>query len=239
MSRWFRIGLAVVGVVVLVGVGFRLGPGLAAPRHEGRPIADVMGWQGHTWLERESREAEEDPSKLIELLQVKPGQTVLDLGCGSGYHARRLAAEVGPRGTVYCVDLQPEMLVIAEQRAKQAGITNLRFVQGAVDRIPLPDRSVDLVLLVDVYHEFSKPAEMLADLHRVLTPKGQAALVEFRLEGESASHIKVDHRMAKDQVEREWTKAGFAVARFEDALPTQHLFLFRLVDAANSTDKVE
>ncbi|MEN0063170.1 MAG: methyltransferase domain-containing protein [Myxococcota bacterium] len=227
--RW---GIGLVLGSVLVAVAVRVAPGLAGPQHEGRPVAEVMGWQGHAWLERDNREAEENPAKLMALLKLKPGQSVLDLGCGSGYYARRMAREVGPKGTVYCVDLQPEMLTIAEQHAKEAGLTNLRFVQGAVDRIPLPDASIDLALLVDVYHEFSKPKEMLTDLGRVLGPKGQAAIAEFRLEGSSAAHIKTDHRMAADQVKLEWKKAGFTLKRFETKLPTQHLLFFEVAESA-------
>jgi len=227
MKPWLRWTLGIAALAGLVGVGIRVGPGLAAPRHEGRPIAEVMGWQGHPWLEREGREAEEDPARLIELLRVKPGQTVLDLGCGSGYHARRLSRVVGPKGEVLCVDLQPEMLTIAQQHAEEAGLSNIRFVRGSTDGIPVRTGSVDVALMVDVYHELSEPVAMLRDLRRVLAADGRAAVAEFRLEGDSAEHIARDHRMAKAQVELEWTKLGFALARFEDSLPTQHLFVFR------------
>jgi len=232
MKTWMRATAGVAAVGALIAIGTQVAPGLAAPQHQGRPIAQVMGWQGHTWLERASREAQEDPAKLHALLRVQPGQTVLDLGCGSGYHARRLAKAVGDSGQVLCVDLQPEMLTIAEQHAKAAGIDNIRFVQGAVDRIPVRAKSVDLALLVDVYHEFSEPAAMLRDLSRVLAKDGKAAVVEFRSEGTTAAHIKPDHRMAKEQIEREWTTAGFALARFESTLPTQHLHVFERVDEA-------
>ncbi|MEO0602533.1 MAG: methyltransferase domain-containing protein [Myxococcota bacterium] len=221
--RW-TLGLLVVAA--LVGLLLTVAPGLAAPQHEGRPIAHVMGWQGHAWLERESRAAEEDPDKLHTLLKVQPGQTVMDLGCGSGYHARRLARAVGPKGRVVCVDLQPEMLTIAEQHAKAAGITNIDFVRGAVAEVPVRPGSIDLALLVDVYHEFSEPGAMLASLKKALAPKGKVAIVEFRLEGTTASHIKVDHRMAKDQVVKELTKAGYALDRTDDGLPNQHLLVF-------------
>ncbi len=225
MKKWqgIGVGLGVVGVVVYLGTGM---PGFAGPQYEGRPIAQVMGWQGHTWLERNSREAEEDPAALHELLAAKSGQTVLDLGCGSGYHARRLAGAVGEKGRVLCVDLQPEMLTIAEQHAKREGIENIEFVRGAADRVPVRPGRVDLVLMVDVYHELSDPAAVLASLKQALAPGGEVAVVEFRLEGTSASHIKVDHRMAKAQVIEEWTKAGYALRRAEDGLPTQHLLVF-------------
>ncbi len=202
--------------------------------YEGRPIADVMGWQGARWLEREGRAQEEATAALVRELGVAPGDVVVDLGCGSGFHARRLAARVKPGGVVYCVDLQPEMLVIAERLAVEAGLDNVRFVKGQPDRVPLPDGSADLLLMVDVYHELADPAGVLADLRRVLAPDGQVALVEFRREGNSAAHIKVDHRMSAAQIRREWTGAGFAVARRFDGLPSQHLFFMKVAVAPTS-----
>ena len=194
--------------------------------HAGRPIAPVMSWQGWTWLEREGRAAEEGTDQLLAALDVPAGAAVADVGCGTGFHARRLAKEVGPQGVVYCVDLQPEMLARADTLAAAEGLVNVRTVLGYADRVPLAPASVDLVLMADVFHELSDPLPVLASLREVLAPGGRVALVEFRLEGVTASHIKIEHRMAADQAIREWTDAGFTLVERVDTLPTQHLLLF-------------
>jgi ubiquinone/menaquinone biosynthesis C-methylase UbiE len=205
------------------------------PTYQGRRIAEVMSYRGAPWLERESRVLEEDPDALMAALAVAPGATVADLGCGSGYYARRLAAAVGERGRVYCVDIQPEMLEIARRLAVEVGITNLELVLGAPDDPRLPAGALDLILLVDVYHELAEPAAMLARMRSALRPDGRIALVEFRLEGESAAHIKLEHRMSKEQVLREWLPAGFELAEQLESLPTQHLFLFRRAEPEGQT----
>ncbi len=197
-----------------------------ATTHAGRPIAPVMSWQGAPWLEREGRAAEEGTDQLLAALKVAPGARVADLGCGTGFHARRLAKQVGPTGVVWCVDLQPEMLVEAEARAAAEGLGNLRTVQGETDRVPLPAGSVDLVLMVDVYHELSEPGAVQRSIRDSLAPGGRVALVEFRLEGQTARHIKTEHRMSADQAIREWTDAGFTLLERVDSLPTQHLLVF-------------
>jgi ubiquinone/menaquinone biosynthesis C-methylase UbiE len=185
----------------------------------------VMSWQGAAWLERDDREAEEGTRKLIRRLDLDDGDTVVDLGCGTGFHARRMKREVGETGVVHCVDLQPEMLRQAAQLAQQEGVT-LSLVPGEAERIPLPDAVADLVLMVDVYHELQQPAPMLAELRRVLAPGGRIAIVEFRLEGASALHIKREHRMADEQVVQELEAAGFRTVEAWDGLPQQHLLVF-------------
>jgi predicted O-methyltransferase YrrM len=208
-------------------------PLLAQPLREkpgdymGRTIANVMSYRGATWLERESRPSEEDTDLLFELLPIEEGQVVVDLGCGSGYFARRMAKPVGKSGRVLCVDIQPQMLEIARQLAERDGIDNMTTILSEEDDPKLPAGEVDLILLVDVYHEMSKPEPMLEKMRLALSPGGVIALVEFRLEGTTASHIKLDHRMSVEQVEREWLPAGFELIRLEQSLPTQHLFLFR------------
>lgn len=198
-----------------------------AATYRGREIAPVMSWRGADWLERATRVAEEDPAALLRELAIEPGATVVDFGCGSGYYARRLARLVGAAGRVSCSDLQPEMLRIAEQLAAQEGLTNVSFSLAAADDPKLPPASADLILLVDVYHELAHPAAVLAGLRRALRPNGRVALVEFRLEGESAAHILPEHRMSVEQVLAEWLPAGFVLDRQVDTLPTQHLFFFR------------
>lgn len=218
----FSAVLTVSGLLTLTSAA------CASDDHEGRPIADVMSWRGAPWLEREGRAAEEDTATLIRRMKLKRGHTVLDLGCGSGFHARRIAKEIGPTGIVVCVDLQPEMLEIARQLATRDGIDNIRFVEGAPDRVPAETGTVDRLLMVDVYHELARPVPVLADIRRVLAPKGQVALVEYRLEGDTAAHIKQDHRMSVAQVQKEWLPAGFRLTETYQGLPSQHLFLFRV-----------
>lgn len=194
--------------------------------YRGRAIADVMSYRGAPWLERADREREENPQALLDALPIEAGDTVADLGCGSGYYGRRLAATVGAEGLVYCVDIQPEMLRLAERLAEESAVTNLRTILNHERDAKLPAASIDLILLVDVYHELRYPESMLESMRRSLKPDGIVALAEFRLEGETASHIKLDHRMSVDQVLAEWQPAGFRLIERIDTLPTQHLFLF-------------
>lgn len=196
----------------------------------GRAIAPVMSYHGAPWLERPTREQEEAPEELVAFLGLDGGETVVDLGCGSGYYSRRLARAVGETGTVYGVDIQPEMLDILRRTSERDGLHNIVPVLGTPDDLRLPAAAVgkiDLILLVDVYHEIQDPAAMLASMRRALAPEGRVALVEFRLEGDSAAHIKLEHRMSVEQVLAEWQPAGFALAKRVEELPTQHLFLFR------------
>lgn len=193
--------------------------------HDGRPVAPVMSAAGADWLERDGRAAQEATRRMLRALPVDRGDTVVDVGCGTGWHARWLARKVGPAGAVYCVDLQPEMLERAAALARADGVS-LVLVQGAVDHVPVPAGVADLVLLVDVFHELSEPVAMLASIREALAPGGVAAVVEFRLEGESAAFVRPEHRMAAPQVVREWTAAGFTLAGRVDTLPVQHLLWF-------------
>ena len=194
--------------------------------YEGRDIAHVMSYHGATWLERESRVNEEDPAAMLAALPIEAGDVTVDLGCGSGYYARRMARAVGPHGRVLCVDIQPEMLEIAKTLAEREGLDNIETRLNTPTDTKLEPGSVDLILLVDVYHEFSHPAEMLASMRAALKPGGVVALVEFRLEGETARFIKRDHRMSVEQVKKEWLPAGFELVELVESLPSQHLFLF-------------
>ena len=195
--------------------------------YEGRKIAEVMSFRGAPWLERATRIEEENPDAVIAALPLERGMLVVDIGCGSGYYARRLAAEVGPEGSVLCNDIQPQMLQIASELAAREDIANISMVLGTEDDPKLPEGEVDLMLLVDVYHEFSQPEPMLHAMREALAPDGVIALVEFRLEGRSAAHIKLEHRMSIEQVMKEWIPAGYELVSRIDSLPTQHLFLFR------------
>jgi ubiquinone/menaquinone biosynthesis C-methylase UbiE len=194
----------------------------AKTHHYGREIAQTMHYTGAPWLVRESRQREEDCKLLIEALGVRPGETVCDMGCGNGFYTLQLARLVGPRGVVYAVDIQPEMLQMLVRTAAEAGVTNIRPVLGTPIDPRLPADAIDLVLCVDVYHEFSHPEAMLAKIRRCLATDGRLALVEFRGEDPSVP-IKPLHKMTKKQVRTELEPAGFEVVREFDRLPWQHL----------------
>src|SRR5881396_358163 len=146
----------------------------------GREIAHIMGHQAADWLERPEREAEEHTETLVDQLQVKPGDTVADIGAGTGYLSRPLGRKVGPKGTVLAVDVQPEMLELLTNNMAAARLTNVRPILGTPSNPNLPRNSVDLAVLVDVYHEFDHPWEMMQAITRSLKPRGRVALVEFR-----------------------------------------------------------
>jgi len=219
-SRSVALLLSLLTASLLVACG-----GCAEQSVPHRKPAQVF--TGQEWLERESREAEERPDELLEILGLKDGDRVADVGCGTGYFARRMAGRVAPRGTIYAEDIQPEMLERVRTRAKEDGISNIRTVLGTETDPRLPIGGIDLILLVDVYHEFQKPKEMLAHLLRALGPDGRVALVEYRLEGDTALKINVEHRMSVEQVLGEWVPAGFELVERNETLPTQHLFVFR------------
>ena len=197
----------------------------AQTHHMGREIAQTMHYTGAPWLVRESRQREEDCRMLLEALAIKPGQTVCDLGCGNGFYTVELAKRVGPTGTVYAVDIQPEMLRMLAERAVLENLPNIRPVLGTPIDPRLPAGKVDVVLCVDVYHEFSHPEPMLARIRESLAPGGRLVLAEFRGE-DPAVPIKPLHKMTKAQVRAELEPAGFALAREFDRLPWQHLLFF-------------
>ena len=194
----------------------------ALTHFRGREIAQTMHFTGAPWLVRESRNREEDTLMLLDALEVKPGQTVCDLGCGNGFYTTRLARKVGPRGVVYAVDIQPEMLRMLADRAGRGGLENIRPILGTPIDPRLPAGRLDLVLCVDVYHEFSHPEEMLARIRASLAPGGRLVLAEFRGE-DPAVPIKPLHKMTKAQIRAELLPAGFEVVREFDRLPWQHL----------------
>ena len=202
----------------------------AATHHLGREIAQTMHYTGAPWLVRESRQREEDCRLLLEALAIEPGQKVCDLGCGNGFYTFELARRVGPEGRVYAVDIQPEMLRMLAERGAQEGLRNIRPILGTVIDPRLPKGELDLVLCVDVYHEFSHPEPMLARIRESLAPGGRLALAEFRGE-DPAVPIKPLHKMTKAQVRAELEPAGFRLAREFDRLPWQHLLFFEVARA--------
>jgi len=197
----------------------------APTHHLGREIAQTMHYTGAPWLVRESRQREEDCRMLLDALEIEKGWTVCDLGCGNGFYTLELARRVGPGGVVYAVDVQPEMLRMLAERAGTEKLANIRPVLGTAVDPRLPAGKVDLVVCVDVYHEFSHPEPMLARIRASLAPGGRLVLAEFRGE-DPAVPIKPLHKMTKDQVRAELEPAGFALAREFDRLPWQHLLFF-------------
>jgi ubiquinone/menaquinone biosynthesis C-methylase UbiE len=195
------------------------------PRYLGREIAQTMHFEGAPWLMRDSRQREEDCETLLKALKIEPGQTVCDMGCGNGFYTLPLARLVGERGQILGVDIQPEMLHMLEARASEAGLTNIKPVSGTQVDPQLEPESVDLILLVDVYHEFSHPVEMLAAMRKALKPGGRIALAEFRLEDRNVP-IKRLHKMSKKQILREYGANGFKLVEEFDELPWQHLMFF-------------
>jgi len=192
----------------------------------GREIAHVMGHAAATWLERPEREKEENPKKLLNELKLREGDVVADIGAGSGYYAFKMAALVGPKGKVLAVDIQPEMLDIIKARAKKDGVENVEPVLGAEADPKLKDDSVDVILMVDVYHEFSHPHEMTEKMVKALKPGGRLVFVEFRLEDENVP-IKLVHKMSERQVVKEMDEfKNMKHAGTGKTLPWQHVVTF-------------
>ena len=191
----------------------------------GREISQVMGHLGAGWLERESREAEERTDLLMEFLVEQGGERVADIGAGTGYFALPWAALV-PGVEVLAVDIQPEMLDIVRRRAAELDLDGVRPVLGTVEDPRLPEGEVDVVLLVDAYHEFSHPREMMQGIARGLRPGGRLVMVEYRAEDPTVP-IKELHKMSEEQAIREVSSVGLEWVRTEDFLPTQHVMVFR------------
>ena len=191
----------------------------------GRKIAATMHYAGAPWLIRESREREEDCTKMLKNLGAKKGMTVCDLGCGNGFYSLRLAKIVGDQGRILAVDIQPEMLRLLDLRAKEQEIENVKPVLGTLSNPKLEPNSVDLILCVDVYHELSHPVLMLAELRQSLKPNGQLVLVEFRAEDPNVP-IKPLHKMTKAQAKKELRANGFKIVKEFDGLPWQHMLFF-------------
>ena len=191
----------------------------------GRVYALPMGVAGAPWLDRSEREREEDPDLAMRLIRVQRGSAVADLGAGSGYFTVRLARAVGAAGKVYAVDIQQGMLDLLQRAAARERLTNIVPVLAAEDDPRLPAASVDLVLMVDVYHELAAPQTTLAHLKRALKPGGRLVLLEYRAE-DPAVPIRPEHKMTKAQVKLEIEHEGFRQQRVYDDLPRQHLIVF-------------
>jgi precorrin-6B methylase 2 len=195
-------------------------------RYMGRDIAGVMGWQGAAWLEREERERDERTDLLVTALQLKPGMVVADIGAGTGYLARRMAAAVMPGGKVLAVDVQPEMVGLLQSMVRRTGLTQIEPSLGTEVDVKLPPSCVDLAIMVDVYHELAFPYEVLASIIRALKPGGQLVFVEYRAEDPQVP-IKALHKMSEAQIKREAAVHALVWERTVGTLPWQHLVVFR------------
>jgi ubiquinone/menaquinone biosynthesis C-methylase UbiE len=191
----------------------------------GRQIAQVMSHYGIEWLEREERDKEENTSLLLKNLNVQPGMMIADIGAGSGYHSSLLSKMVGS-GKVYAVDVELEMIAFLKDRIKTEKTKNVVPVLSTEQTVGLPANSIDLMLLVDVYHEFSYPYEMGVAMLEALKPGGKLVLVEFRTEDEMVP-IKTIHKMSEQQAVREFKAAGFIFEKNISNLPWQHCMVFR------------
>ena len=190
-----------------------------------RKIAQVMGPGGADWLVRPERQSEEHPDEALDALKIPKGATVADIGAGVGYFTWRLAERVGPSGMVYGEDIQQAMLDQLRKNMQARGVANVRPVLGAIDDPKLPKESVDLILLVDVYHEFSEPEKMLDRMREALKPGGRLVLLEYRGEDPKVP-IKPEHKMTLKQVRAEVEPEGYRFGESIEVLPEQHIIVF-------------
>jgi ubiquinone/menaquinone biosynthesis C-methylase UbiE len=203
-----------------------------------REIAPYMTFHGADWLVRRERQQEEDCSKLLKALKIRPGQVVCDMGCGNGFYTLRLARLVGDKGQVLAVDIQPEMLSLLDKQLKGKHIKNVEPVLSTPIDPCLPEGKVDLILIVDVYHEFTYPDHMLKAMRKSLKPHGRIALAEFRLEDPTVP-IKLLHKMSKEQILKEYEPNGFKLVEQYDELPWQHLMFFERDESSEGDDHAQ
>ena len=218
--------------VIAVSVAIVLAAGVlleAQRRHpvSGRIFAPVMGVGGAGWLERPEREDEEAPSKALDALDLKPGMAVADIGAGSGYYTSRIAKRVGPTGRVYATDIQPGMIALLDRRIKSDGLSNVTTVLGGMDDPKLPPASIDLAIMVDVYHELQEPQIFLQRLKETFKPGGRLVLLEFRKEDPKVPILEV-HKMSVAEVKQELEAEGFVLDKVIDVLPWQHIIVLKV-----------
>lgn len=201
----------------------------AQRRHpvSGRVLAPVMGVGGAGWLERPERESEEAPSKALAALDLEPGMVVADIGAGSGYYTSRMSKLVGAAGRVYATDIQPGMIELLTRRIQAEGLTNVTPVLGRMDEPTLPPASIDLAIMVDVYHELQSPQLFLQRLRGVFKPGGRLVLFEFRKEDPQVPILQV-HKMSVAEVKMELEAEGFMLDQVIDVLPWQHIVVLRM-----------
>lgn len=190
----------------------------------GREIALVMGYQGINWLERSDREKEENTSQLLKNMNIQPGDSIADVGAGSGYHAFKMA-KLASEGFIYAVDIQPEMLQAISVKQSEQQVNNIQTIQGSEKSINLDENSVSKILLVDVYHEFNFPKEMIESMHKSLTSDGKIYLIEYKAEDANIP-IKEIHKMSEKQAVKEFEASGFRLEQNIENLPWQHCLIF-------------
>jgi protein-L-isoaspartate O-methyltransferase len=193
----------------------------------GREYAWPMGVAGAPWLERTEREDEEQPTRALEIMNVAPGSTVADIGAGSGYFTARLSRIVGPLGRVYATDIQRGMLDLIERRMAREGLSNVTVILGEPSNPKLPPASLDLALMVDVYHELSAPQTVLGHIRQALKPDGRLVLIEYKGEDPSIP-ILPSHKMTVAQAKLELESEGFVLAKADSSLPRQHVLVFNV-----------
>ena len=212
---------------MLLACGLWAGKTLAQSVHPvtGRHIAPVMGMSGAEWLDREERSREEQPDKALSELNLKPGMMVGDVG-GTGFYSIRIAKIVGPRGMVFANDIQPGMLELLNSRAAAQHVNNIVTILGTETDPKLPADKLDMVILVDVYHEFSRPQRMLDRIRESLKPNGRLVFLEFRKEDPSVP-IRPEHKMSVEEVKAEVIPEGYRYEKVIDSLPWQHIVFFQ------------
>ena len=191
----------------------------------GRRFAAVMDASGASWLDRSERDLEEAPDDALDIIGVKKGATVADIGAGSGYMTVKLSKRVGANGVVYATDIQPGMIELLDKRVKSARLVNVRTILGAVDDPKLPPASIDMALMVDVYHELSQPQIMLRRIQEALKPSGRLILLEYRKEDPSIP-IRPEHKMSVAEAKLEVEAEGYKLSKVDEVLPRQHILIF-------------
>jgi ubiquinone/menaquinone biosynthesis C-methylase UbiE len=226
-----------VALLVLLAAAAVLAPAFQSTHPlTGRHIANVMGFRGADWLERPERESEENVEGALDAIGLKPGMTVAEVGAGTGYVALRMAKRVGPGGKVYANDLQPEMLGLLRDNAAKAGITSVQTVLGSETDPKLPPGQIDLIILVDVYHEFSQPQKMLQGIRRALKPDGRLVQLEYRKEDPNVP-ILPDHKMSVAEAKTEVEAEGFKLQPVIETLPRQHILIYTKASAKAAAAK--
>lgn len=221
-----RVGVSATTLVLAIVTTVWMATALAQGRHpaSGRIIAPVMGVGGADWLERPEREREESTNAAVRALRLESGQVVADIGAGTGYYTVRMARAVGQSGKVFATDIQPGMLDLLRRRLSREGLSNVELVLGAADDPRLPDNSLDLALMVDVYHELSAPQAFIRKLRAALKPTGRLVLLEFRKEDPDIP-IRPEHKMSIAEVKAELEPEGFRLTTVLNDLPWQHILV--------------
>ena len=224
---WRRRQMLILAIILAFAAALPAYQGLHPV--SGRQIAQVMGIGGASWLERNEREAEENVDGALDELTargfLKTGMTAAEVGAGTGYVALRIAKRVGPSGKVYGNDIQPQMLDLFKQNAAKAGLKNTETILGSVSDPKLPAAQMDIIVLVDVYHEFSEPQKMLAGIRGALKPTGKLVQFEYRKE-DPAVPIREDHKMSVAVAKKEVEAEGFHLEQVIEALPRQHILVY-------------